>query len=78
MKQTLDMDYFGQNLKIYKNCLYHRNQRKIPVEIEILIRRSRLELTISLVKVGFLIFEKKKTFVQIELSPKIAKYSRGF
>ena len=23
------MDYFGQNLKIFKNRLYHRNQRKI-------------------------------------------------
>ena len=23
------MDYLGQNLKIFKNRLYHRNQRKI-------------------------------------------------
>ena len=39
MKRILDMDYFGLNLKIFKNCLCYRNQCKNLVGVAIFIRK---------------------------------------
>ena len=35
MKRILEMDYFGLNLKIFKNCLCYRNQCKNLVGVAI-------------------------------------------
>ena len=39
MKRILEMDYFGLNLKIFKNCLCYRNQCKNLVGVAIFIRK---------------------------------------